>query len=172
MAERFLQLLLLRIVMAIGGVGVVVGRASGGVGRGSGGVGRGNGRVGRGSGGEGRGDRGGGMEGGPGDDGVSSPGEISFIEIDGRRNFAGKNVKTFRNATFCFVLDNSVADSGSPDLSESSSPERNDSTSVNVPPKYGGELAEYLKTHSHEEIMQRLKHVQLGDRTKYRLVRY
>ena len=62
-----------------------------------------------------------------------------------------------------------MADSGSPESSASlTSPERNGSTSVNVPPKYGGELAEYLQTHNHEEIMERLKHVQLGDRTKYR----
>ena len=64
-----------------------------------------------------------------------------------------------------------MADSGSPDTSEASlTPERDGSTSVsvNVPPKYGGEWAEFLRTHNHEEIMERLKHVQLGDRTKYR----
>ena len=75
-----------------------------------------------------------------------------------------------------FVLDNSVSsDSGSPGSPSSSSAsltERNGSTSVNVPPKYGGELAEYLQTHNHEQIMERLKHVQLGDRTKYRWVRW
>ena len=36
--------------------------------------------------------------------------------------------------------------------------------------KDGGEWAEFLRTHNHEEIMERLKHVQLGDRTKYRWV--
>ena len=68
-----------------------------------------------------------------------------------------------------------MTDSGSPGSPSSSSvrltsssQERNGSTSVNVPPKYGGELAEYLQTHNHEQIMERLKHVQLGDRTKYR----
>ena len=67
--------------------------------------------------------------------------------------------------------DNSVADSGSPDTSEASlTPERGGSTAVDVPPKYGGEWAELLRTHNHEEIMERLKHVQLGDRTKYRWV--
>ena len=70
-----------------------------------------------------------------------------------------------------YSTDNSVADSGSSESSASLTPERNDSTSVNVPPKYGGELAEYLQTHNHEEIMERLKHVQLGDRTKYRWAR-
>ena len=63
-----------------------------------------------------------------------------------------------------------MADSGSPDTSEASlTPDsRGGSTAVDVPPKYGGEWAEFLRTHNHEEIMERLKHVQLGDRTKYR----
>ena len=65
-----------------------------------------------------------------------------------------------------------MADSGSPDTSEASlTPDsRGGSTAVDVPPKYGGEWAEFLRTHNHEEIMERLKHVQLGDRTKYRWV--
>ena len=64
-----------------------------------------------------------------------------------------------------------MADSGSPDTSVASlTPERGGSTAVDVPPKYGGEWAEFLRTHNHEEIMERLKHVQLGDRTKYRSV--
>ena len=70
-----------------------------------------------------------------------------------------------KNPCIFAVLDNSVADSTS--LTSPSS-ERNGSTSVNVPPKYGGELAEFLQTHNHEEIIERLKHMQLGDRTKYR----
>ena len=82
MAERVLKLIILRLVMAVGGVGVVVGR--GGAGRGSGGVGRGSGAVGRGSGGVGRSGRGEG--GGPREGGRdTSPGTISFISIDGRR---------------------------------------------------------------------------------------
>ena len=90
MAERVLKLVLLRVVMAVGGVGVVVGRHTGrGRESGGGGGGRGNGGVGRGSGGglggrEGRqGDSGGKGRGIPEEDRVASPGEISYISLDG-----------------------------------------------------------------------------------------
>ena len=90
MAERVLKLVLLRVVMAVGGVGVVVGRHTGrGRGSGGSGVGRGNGGGGRGSGGVGGDGRAGGGRGGiPEEDRVASPGEISYISLDGK--FAGE----------------------------------------------------------------------------------